>query len=47
MTAAIREYFNENPGSFNIREYLGKAREETLAQITEKIKRVYHSNNKI
>jgi len=43
FTAIIRKVFNENPGEFDPRKYLGPAREELIGMIMEKNKNVLGS----
>lgn len=40
MTGTIRKYFNENPGHFDPRQYLGPARTAIKQMVTHKIKNV-------
>ena len=47
MTAAIRQYFAQNPGHFDPRQYLGPAREEMKKLYIHKIVKVLGSNNKL
>lgn len=46
MTAAIREFFVENPNEFDPRKYLGAAREKIKDVVKHKIKNVFCSSNK-
>jgi fructose-bisphosphate aldolase class II len=46
MTAAVRKVFNEKPGEFDPRKYLGPARDEMVKLYTEKIVNVLGSNGK-
>ena len=47
MTAAVRQYFAQNPGHFDPRQYLGPAREEMKKLYIHKIVKVLGSNNKL
>ncbi|HHT45467.1 MAG TPA: class II fructose-1,6-bisphosphate aldolase [Fastidiosipila sp.] len=46
MTGTIREYFHNNPGHFDPRQYLGPAREAIAAMVKRKIVNVLGSDNK-
>ena len=46
MTAAIRKVFNEKPGEFDPRKYLGPARDEMKNLYEHKIVDVLGSNGK-
>ena len=46
MTAAVRKVFNEKPGEFDPRKYLGPARDEMKKLYVEKIKNVLGSDGK-
>ena len=47
MTAAVRQYFAQNPGHFDPRQYLGPAREEMKKLYIHKIVKVLGSNDKL
>ena len=47
MTAAVRQYFAQNPGHFDPRQYLGPAREEMKKLYIHKIVKVLGSNGKL
>ena len=47
MTAAVRQYFAQNPSHFDPRQYLGPAREEMKKLYIHKIVKVLGSNNKL
>jgi fructose-bisphosphate aldolase class II len=46
MTATIREYFHDNPGHFDPRQYLGPARQAIADMVSHKILHVLGSDNK-
>jgi fructose-bisphosphate aldolase class II len=46
MTAAVRKVFNEKPGEFDPRKYLGPARDEMKKLYTHKIVNVLGSDGK-
>ncbi|MDE5980162.1 MAG: class II fructose-bisphosphate aldolase, partial [Muribaculaceae bacterium] len=46
MTAAVRKIFNDKPGEFDPRKYLGPAREEMEKLYKHKIVNVLGSNGK-
>ncbi|MDE5801281.1 MAG: class II fructose-bisphosphate aldolase, partial [Paramuribaculum sp.] len=46
MTAAVRKVFNEKPGEFDPRKYLGPARDEMEKLYKHKIVNVLGSNGK-
>ena len=46
MTAAVRKVFNEKPGEFDPRKYLGPARDEMKKLYMHKIVNVLGSNGK-
>ena len=46
MTAQIRRVFSEDPSQFDPRKYLGPARDEIKATVTDKINNVFCSANK-
>ena len=46
MTAAVRKVFNEKPGEFDPRKYLGPARDEMEKLYKEKIINVLGSEGK-
>ncbi|MCK5582344.1 MAG: class II fructose-bisphosphate aldolase, partial [Elusimicrobiales bacterium] len=47
MTATIRKVFNEKPGEFDPRKYLGPAREELIKMYADKNENVLGSANRV